>query len=284
MEAKGAQVTDLSIGIIGLGQIGGSLAGALNGSKLPVVIHGFDRNADLLQAATERGLISVTAHSSQELINRCQVVILATPVDSIMTLLNEHRDILSEKRLVSDTGSVKATIIKAARELGLGNFVAGHPFSGTEKRGPESWNPDLLRDKPYFYFPSPESQPQATDTLCSLITATGAKPISVDVRLHDRMVALTSGITHITALILRRLLTDTKTPIFEPELFVGPSFTDATRVVSSEPGLIRQLVEQNKTNISAHLHELIVILREVEKALNTDDMEAVFKALRLPTA
>jgi prephenate dehydrogenase len=164
-------------GIIGLGQIGGSLAKALKLRGLAELVSGFDIDAKLQHEALQRGVIDHAAKSTAELIGLSEIVIIAVPIAGIEETLDRHAEILSEKLLVTDTGSLKQAIVQLADEKNLANFVGGHPLAGTEKRATAAWDGNLFAGANYFYAATPNGNTTATELLQQLLRSIDAEPI-----------------------------------------------------------------------------------------------------------
>ncbi len=236
----------LRIGIVGLGQIGGSIATRLSMMKEPPAILGFDLRPDLLHAAQERHIIARIARSEAELVRDSDLIVIALPIGEILAFLRRQQEGLRQKVAVTDTGSLKLAITHLAAELGMNNFVGGHPLAGTEKRGIASWSATLFEDANYFLACGADADRNALRVVTDLVGVLGAKALPVDPERHDRIFAFTSGLPHIMAYSLMRTFETIPDGIPDKALFSAPSFNGATRVTSSDPEMVFQALWNNQ--------------------------------------
>lgn len=256
------ELAEKTIGVIGLGQIGGSLCAAMS-SWSGTTILGYDITESLGREAADRTIVSEIVSSCQDLIDRADIVLIATPQNAALDILAEHAARLRPKLLVSDTGSLKELICAAAARLKLTNFVGGHPLAGTEKKAPDAWQADLFAGAPYFCCSAYFTNRNAFDALETMARQLGSRFAKVDPTEHDRLFALTSGLPHAIALALRSMAGG------GTELFEGPSFRSATRVAQSEETLVKHLLLDNRDHVASHLTELIDRLSRLKKDLES---------------
>jgi len=122
------------------------LARALRAANAVQNITGFGRTISHLQQALELNVIDRVASSIKDAVTDADVVVLAVPVETVADFLSQLADVLPDKTIVTDVGSVKNNILKAARKnLGVhfSRFVPGHPIAGTEKSGVVNSFPEL---------------------------------------------------------------------------------------------------------------------------------------------
>jgi prephenate dehydrogenase len=134
----------MTVAIIGLGLMGGSLAMAIR--KLPMIksIVGFDHNKEHEKEAFALKLVDKIVSFDE--LKKADIIILAIPVDAIIACLKELEGV-SEKTTIIDLGSTKEKIIRSVSASLRKNFVAAHPMTGTEKFGPGAALEDLYHDK-----------------------------------------------------------------------------------------------------------------------------------------
>ena len=134
----------MTIGIVGLGLMGGSLGLALQNTKLVSKILGFDHNLTHCEEALKLGLVNEIVSFKE--IKTCDVIFLAIPVGGIIRALQELQDV-SPKTTIIDLGSTKEEILKSTPPVIRENFIAAHPMTGTEKFGPSAAIQNLYHDK-----------------------------------------------------------------------------------------------------------------------------------------
>src|SRR4030042_2490637 len=144
-----------NIAIIGIGQIGGSLALAFKRFLNNSTISAWDCNTKLLNQA--KGIIDYQANSLQEAVRNADIVWLATPVDTLLELIPTIITI-NKNALFCDVGSSKIQIVNSINAVRKKcRFISTHPFAGTEKTGPASWDAHLFLDKTFFIIPTKKS-------------------------------------------------------------------------------------------------------------------------------
>ncbi len=267
----------MKIAVIGLGQIGGSLAARLAASHH--IVTGFDLNDALCAEALHHNVVSGIAGSGGEAIAASDVIIFATPIRQIIELLQSHADALVTKSLVTDTGSLKEAIIAAAASAGLTNFVGGHPLAGTEKHGPDSWNPQLFAGQPYFSCPIAPTNDHALAHFRDLVTSLGSLEVPVDPSIHDRIFATSSNLPHLLAFLLKSQITEHRRDFAALNYFSCPSFRGATRVAASDPEMVFQMLWHNAPHLRRSLQRLRHSLDQAQKALDAGDEDAFRRLL-----
>ncbi len=130
------------LAVIGVGQIGGSVALAARVAGAVNEVVGWSRTKEKLDRAQALGIIDRVAGSAAEAARDAALVVLATPVRSLGSAAAEIASVLSPTAIVIDVGSVKSAAIAAVEpQLAPGAFVACHPIAGTERVGPDAASP-----------------------------------------------------------------------------------------------------------------------------------------------
>ena len=252
MSARGRA---LRVAVVGLGLVGGSLARALTAAGWPVI--GVDRPR-VRRAARRAGAVSATA-SSVEGAAGADLVVLAAPPAANRALLARLARVAPPGLVVTDVGSVKAPIVRDARRMGLPGFVGGHPMAGTERQGFSASRADLLRGAPWWIVPA--ADPQATRAVRKLVRAVGARPLTADAAVHDRVVAFLSHAPQVASWAL--LEAARADPVARRHLAgAGPGFRDMTRLARGPKALWRQILEENRTEVR---RALLAVARQLEK-------------------
>ncbi len=262
------------VGIAGLGQIGGSIAARLSRSESYGSISGYDLKPDLLATAHARGYLDNAATSISELIDSVDIVVIALPMGEIFAAMKSYHERLASKQLVIDTGSLKAQVVTIAEELGLSNFVGGHPLAGTEKRGSDAWNENLFVNENYFLTATMHTTPESYRRARQFVDALGARIVEVGAGQHDEIFATTSNIPHLFAFLLQRKFEALSAGDDKAGRFVCPSFYGATRVAKSDPEMVFQMLWHNRARLGATLDELIRQLKECRDDLSANDENA----------
>ncbi len=256
------------VGILGTGLIGGSLGMALRKHGLADEVLGCDRDPSMLEMARNCGAVDVAVSRLEEFASSCDLVFVAVPVRSIPGALQKLAPHLGEGALVSDVGSVKSTVVTAARRtLGRGRlFIGGHPLTGSEQRGVEFADPDLFRDAYYVLTPGSDCDAEAYSRLNALLGALGARVVAMDPDVHDRAVSVISHLPHVLAAALMNIALDRAEEYPLLRLAAG-GFRDMTRIAASQAGLWLDILMENREAVGEMLQECVAALRRVEDML-----------------
>jgi len=261
------------ITIIGVGLIGGSLGLALKENRPKFKIIGVDRK-EVIKKALSRGAIDEGTVNLEEGIKEADVVILATPVKTILDLLPQINPFLKKGCLVTDTGSTKQQIVKRANKVLSKDihFIGGHPMAGSEKCGIESASPCLFHNKTYILTPSPKSNLRALEKISLLIKMIDAKELILDPLEHDRIVSAVSHLPQIIAVSLINAIGELALRGNSNNYFkaVGEGFKDMTRIASSPYKMWEDICDTNQENILEIIQEFKNYLEVIEHKLKNN--------------
>lgn len=272
--------------IIGMGLLGGSFGLALKKKALAREVVGMSRSQTSLQRALKREAIDSCASSLPEALKDAQLLLFATPVTSIPTLMKEAWPFIPEGCLVTDVGSTKAFIVSEASRLPSSHerFIGSHPMAGSEKKGVEHAEAGLFEGASVVVTPTEQSPEALVQRACSLWEAMGArKPVSVmSPEAHDRAVALTSHLPQILASLLLWHLGQREAM----SNLVGKGFMDTTRLASSDPEMWRDICLTNKVEIGRQVDLFLQEATWLRGLIEAEDAEGLMnffekaKALR----
>ncbi len=238
-----------TIGVVGLGLIGGSVALAADRGGHHVVA--WDIDAASRDQATAAG-IAVSADLSA-----AQVVVLALPLPALTSELTTSLAgvQVSERATITDVGSVKQPVVAAMAAAGLEQrYVPGHPMAGTHQAGFRAATAELFTDARWVLCPPEEGDLERWLDVAALAISLGANIFPLSADEHDRAMGLISGLPHLLALGLEAAVAHG--PGYLPALTAG-SFADLTRVAGSAPHLLRAVTESNKESVRVALHQLL---------------------------
>lgn len=252
-----------AIGIIGLGQIGGSLLKALSRHRPAVTMHGHDCRPELSLAMRRYG---AWCQGIDDIVDRCDLVVLSVPVHEISKLLSVIAACATlrsgpRRLVVCDTGTVKTPIVRAAgRCRAAFDFVGLHPLAGGERGAWGSSHAGLFRGRPFVVCPAAR-RPEAL--VRELIRLVGGVPLSMDAQTHDRIVAETIGLPHVLAFAAAGLLPAAS----QRASLRGRSWRSLTRVALSDPAMVAGFLHANATNQIRALRRIHARLVEAERVL-----------------
>lgn len=249
----------MTVGIVGLGLMGGSLGLALQNTKLVSKIVGFDHNLSHCEEALKLGLVHEIVSFND--IKACDMIFLAIPVVGIIHVLQELKDV-SEKTTIIDLGSTKEEIIKATPSQIRQNFIAAHPMSGTEKFGPSAAIQNLYHDKIVVLCDTDNSGDLHKNRAIQIFSHIGMKIVFMDPVAHDDHASFISHLPHAISYALANTVMGQEDPKSILSLAAG-GFRDMSRVAKSSPQMWSDIFKQNRANL---LHSIEIFEQELTKS------------------
>ncbi len=268
--------------IIGTGLIGGSLGLALRKRHLAGRVIGCDR-APVLERAQDCGAIEAGSTHPADAVRGSDLVVLATPVISILDLIGHLGPTLVAKTLVTDVGSTKAEIVqRAAKSFGRNaghRFLAGHPMAGKEHAGVEFADADIFEGAAWLFTPLPGQNVHAghCGEFIHCAEKMGAKIAVVDPADHDRFCAWISHLPQMMSTALAATLVDefsSDAPVLD---IGGRALRDMTRISGSPYSMWRDIAITNKKNIADALQKLEQRLAHIRENLDSRELAAEFE-------
>lgn len=263
--------------LIGVGLIGGSFALDLKRQGLVKHIFGVDTNQDNLERALERHVID-SAHSHlTEKIAQSDLILLATPVGQITTVVQQLAPILGKHTIVSDVGSTKRSVIDIFRQHLTSHLplcVAAHPIAGSDRSGAIAAQFGLFNDRKVILCPHEVQNPAALAIVTKLWQATGAKVFKLSAIEHDQIFAAVSHLPHLLAFAFVNHLAnqDNAKDCFK---FAATGFQDFTRIASSDPSLWADITLANQSTLSVLLAQQQQELSRLQKIIQQKDTSAL---------
>ena len=262
--------------IVGLGLMGGSLALALRLAQrvaqrpFPTHITVVDTNPATRRAALR--LADVVTADFAEGVAEAELIILATPVRTVVSLLKELAAVRPDGCMVLDLGSTKQDICAVMAALPA-HFAAlgGHPMCGKETAGFSSATPDLYRDKTFVLCRNRRTTARIEALVLELLTIVGANPLFLPAAVHDEMVA---AISHLPYLVAGSLLR-TAAALDDERLWTvsASGFRDTSRVSGTDPQMMLDILLTNKTAVLQQLQRYQEEITAVTQLLAADDEE-----------
>lgn len=270
------------LAILGVGLIGGSLARAARDTAGAREIIGWGRDPARLQRALDLKVVDRVERDLEAVVAGADMVVVATPITAMPEIFRRMAGLIAPDASVTDVGSVKTAVIRAARD-GLGadftRFVPGHPIAGDEQTGVEASRSDLFKRHSVVLTPVEETDPAALGRVRRLWESAGAEVIEMEARHHDEVLAATSHMPHALAYTLVDCLVakDQSEEIFR---FAAGGFRDFTRIASSDPVMWRDICLANRDyllpvlkDFDAHLHRVMALVERGDE----DALDKVFE-------
>ena len=267
------------IAIVGVGLIGGSLALQLHEKKISSKLIGVDTNEFHAQKALELELVDEVL-PLDDAIRQSDVVILAIPVDHMVTLLPKVLDRVNEKQFVIDLGSTKSELIDAVKSHPKrGRYVAAHPMWGTEYSGPQAAVKGAFEKVAVVICNAKESDGDALEWTKKMFQKIGMRLLEMDAQSHDLHAAYVSHISHITSFALANTVLEKEREeeaIFE---LASAGFESTVRLAKSNPAMWVPIFMQNRNNVLDVLNEHISQLRKFKSCLEKENHEYLLELI-----
>jgi arogenate dehydrogenase (NADP+) len=256
-------VTQMNIGILGLGLIGGSLGWDLRLSGHHIL--GVSRQESTCKRAVALGCVD-EATVNMSLLSRAEVVFICTPIGLIVPTIELLIPHLSKNTLITDVGSVKAPIVEAITPLWQ-NFIGGHPMAGTAESGIEAAQKNLFRNNPYVITPITTTPAHGIAILEEIVGTLGAELYHCYPSVHDYAV---SWISHLPVMVSSSLISaclgEVNPNILQlAQSLASSGFRDTSRVGGGNPELGVMMAKYNR---SALLRSLSQYRQSLDDTIN----------------
>lgn len=239
---------DCRVVVVGLGLMGGSLAGALRGRCRTVV--GLAQREEAIEQARRLEMIDEGTTDAEEALRDANLVVLATPVRTIVSQLRTLAQHLPNGCLVMDLGSTKAEILEAMADLPTGVEPLGaHPMCGKETSGAAEAEPGLYRGCTFILCPLSRTSDAALALGQELVEAVGATPLVLDGKRQDRLAATLSHLPYILACALVQTADATTSDDPAAWEIVAGGFRDTSRVAGSDVQMMLDILTTNRAAV-----------------------------------
>lgn len=266
--------------IIGVGLLGASLAKACKGRGLVDEITGYGRNCENLRKAKDLKIIDHYSGDLSEAVSDADLVVLCTPVSTIVPLIQSLVSQVQPGTIITDVGSVKESVVHSADKLmpeGI-FFVGSHPIAGGENSGLESSTASLYQDAKCIVTPTEKTDTTALKKISVLWHALGMNVISLSAEEHDFIFGAVSHLPHIVAYALMNTLGGLKTPNnLEVTGFSGAGLRDITRIASSDPVMWRDICLSNRNHSLSLINRFQNKLEEIRNTIERGDGQELEK-------
>lgn len=264
----------MTVGILGLGLIGGSLARAY--AKAENTVYAWDKDESILSFAQLAGV--VTAPLTTENIISCDLILLSVYAAASATWLEDNAQYISKSALVIDCCGIKEEVCRrcfpVAERYGF-TFIGGHPMAGSHHSGFKYSRSNLFQGAPMVIVPPRFDDPLLLQRVKDALAPCGFKSFSVTTaKAHDEMIAFTSQMPH----IISNAYIKSPTALSHSGFSAG-SYKDLTRVAWLNPQMWSELFLSNRENVLKELDILIDSLKTYRNAIHTQDAKQLIALL-----
>ena len=260
--------------------MGASLALSIREHFPQCVVCGVTRNAASREAAVNEKRVHEAFDCVENLLEKHtpDLIIIATPVSIIPSIVNSIDKNVSSSLVVTDVGSTKSLILNEIAKLNLENvsFIGSHPMCGSHQAGYSAAQSNLYESAYCFITQTLKTCEEARELVKSFWESIGVKTIVVAPDFHDGLVSKVSHLPHAIAMMLVNYICASQGDVYK---YVGTGFLDTTRVAQSDAHVWTDIFLENKSNI---LDDLVYFKNEIDRLIDiikTDDKEILYSFL-----
>lgn len=263
-------------GIVGLGLMGGSFAKVIKKNNISTKIYGFDNNPIHQKEALELGFADEIVDI--EKLKEVDVLILAIPVDSIISFLKGFGEVKKDMTII-DFGSTKELIVKNIPEHLKKNFIPAHPMTGTEKFGPKAALDGLYEGKIIVLCDLDACDEIHKSRAISIFEKVGMRLVFMDSAVHDIHACYMSHLPHAISYALANTVMDHEDPKDIVSLAAG-GFRDMSRIAKSSPDMWTDIFRQNRKNLLESMDIYMKHFLEMKTFLENEDYEKIVDKMK----
>ncbi len=260
----------MNIGIVGLGLMGGSIAKAVKKYGIAKNVYGYARTPKTIKEIEELNLVDKLM-TLEELKNNSDVIILAIPVDSIIDMIDDFKDITSSTTIM-DLGSTKEFIVNNIPSEIRKNFVAAHPMTGTEKFGPKAAIDGLYEGNTVVLCNLEDNDELHKERVIRIFQEIGMRIIYMDAPSHDIHACYMSHLPHAISYSLANTVMNHEDPKSIIALAAG-GFKDMSRVAKSSPDMWSDIFRQNRKNLLDSIDMFEEHMKKVRTMVENEEYE-----------
>jgi cyclohexadieny/prephenate dehydrogenase len=265
------------ITLVGVGLLGGSLGLAARQRGLAGRVTGYVRRAPSVAECEKIGAVDKADTDLWRAVENADLVVLCTPIAQMAPLTTKMLSALKPGCVVTDVGSVKASVVSELEPLlsaaGV-HFVGSHPMAGAEKMGVAAARADLFEGAICAMTPTANSHSGSVAKLEEFWKAVGARTLRLSPELHDDLVSRSSHLPHVVASELANYVLSPVHPK-EQGMLCANGFRDTTRIAAGSPEMWRDISLANRKNLARVLGVFIEDLQEFQLALENQDLKVI---------
>ncbi len=261
----------MKLAVVGLGLIGGSMALDLKARNFVSEVLGVDQNEVHTKDALKLGLVDRIT-TLEEACKEADLIILATPVNILSSLLPKVLDLIQPYGTVTDVGSTKAKItVSIKNHPKRKQFVPSHPMAGTEFSGPQAAHLGLFKDKATIICDSNDSGAEHLQKVIEMYQQLEMRVLYMNSKEHDLHAAYVSHLSHISSFVLANTVLDKEKNVNAIFDLASAGFESTVRLAKSSPDMWAPIFEQNHDHIVEALGAYIDHLKTFQQTLVAKD-------------
>lgn len=264
----------MNIVIIGLGNIGGSFAQAIQKHTEGHDVYAIDVDEETLRSAEEQGLIKKGYTNPKDIIPEANFILFAVYPKVIVNIIDQYYSLFQENTIINDVTGVKRKVIEEIENKlpPKVDFIFGHPMAGRENRGLKYASSEVFIGANYLITPTKRNKPENIQLLKEFLTLIGFSNITeISPEFHDEVIGFTSQLAHVIAISLINsddINRNTKK-------YTGDSYRDLTRITNINDKLWPELFIMNKDYLQKHIDEFKLQLEKLSTAIEDEDIDTM---------
>jgi prephenate dehydrogenase len=265
------------ITLVGVGLLGGSLGLAVRRRRLAREVAGFVRRNASLKDCEKAGALDYATTDLLAAVSGADLVVLCAPLAQMRPLVERMFPALKRGAIVTDVGSVKASVVKELESLVSkvgAHFVGSHPMAGAEKTGVLSARADLFECAMCVVTPTRKTNAAALRKVEQFWKSVGCRLLRLSPELHDKLASQASHLPHVVAAALASVVLDPRKSQQQAALCAN-GFRDTTRIASGSPEMWRDIALANRKELRVSLDEFVRELQHVQAMLRRGDASEI---------
>jgi len=274
---------NFTVGVIGLGLIGGSMAIDLKRRGFAKTILGVEADPVNAAAAKSMGLADDIL-PFEDCVRQSDIVVISIPVGAAVKMLPRVLDIFKEcegEKIVIDTCSTKSQIVRSVHYHPLrGRYVSTHPMAGTEYSGPWAAMPNLFDGRACIFANTEDSDPKAVKMIEDLYGVLNMRPLYMNADSHDVHTAYVSHISHVTSFALALTVLDKEQD--EKHIFdlASGGFSSTVRLAKSNADMWVPILTQNRDNVLHVIDTYLDKMKQFREAISDYDEKRITELIQ----
>ena len=267
-------MTFKTVGFIGFGLIGGSIAKKMKINDPDVKIIASARRQETIDTAYAAGLIDNKKSCIISDFSECDVIFLCAPVKNNIDYLHKLKPVISKDCIITDVGSTKTEIHEEVIRLDLEkNFIGGHPMTGSEKTGIENADEYLLENAYYIITPTEKNTEEQIAGFRSFVKSLGSIPLVLDYKKHDYATASISHLPHMISYALTNLVKNIDDQDETMKTIAAGGFRDMTRIAASSPVMWQSICLSNKEQLISLMDQYIDEITRLRESIDHSEKQ-----------
>ena len=268
--------------IIGCGLIGSSLLRGIKKKKLAKKVFVYEKSKKNLKKFKKLKLPGIIVTQPEEVVSKCELIIFCTPMSEYKKVILKLNKNLNTKHLITDVGSSKSSSLKIIKNNLQKNifWISSHPIAGSEVSGPGYGSSDLFINKWCVIIKEKQTNSKHLKFLISFWRKLGSRTILMTPEKHDKIFSITSHLPHLIAYNLVKSAQDfEKKQKYDLIKFSAGGLRDFSRIAASNEIMWRDILFDNKTNVTNAINLFIKNLNEFKRDIKLKKSKSIITKL-----